>query len=366
MRLEKRWIWRSWAGAAQFIAISLAQAQDAPAPAPDSTLVVAAVTPIAPIQRPAPSVKPELVPFTLAPLELKHYATASTPPPPALGWSAVVHASFFPSYSDTEYREMRINDAVFEAIPRFRPTSLVEQAFDVAMGSLDWTMRSMMRGVRGSTFSETFDPCVDERTLTDSFLSMIDRPVRQEGSMSAFLVNLLKQENRFFYKFQGSYLNPVGAELGFESYSSSQIMHEQINVVIDALQRTLVEQSNAGDLSARFRQEGFEMWRYRGKDYYILAPAITAYVYYRGVDYRFKVDNTKIRVALSPVYEIMDSMNSHDRLLGALGVEISGPIRGIKFIAATGFNNGRAELDFIGVGTDLEIVRKALVAASPE
>jgi hypothetical protein len=288
---------------------------------------------------------------------------ASPSPSPALTWDAIVHSTFVSGVSgEREFREWRAGQIALISQPPAPRSPIFEGGLDLILGAADWSMRSIMHAVRAS-HGPLPDPESHEPSLTDSFLAMVERPARQEGSFNALISNLLHYEWRYFRKFEGSYLNPIEVELGYRDFDSSEVMADQMKVGMDALLKTLVERNHLDDLSARFRQESFEVWRYRGKDLIVLPPAVGALLYYRGLDYKFHVRGLKVRFVMASVSEWMDAGDSDESLTAGLGVEVSTPIRGLKVIAAAGFHDRRPELDFIGLGTDLEIVKKAITAA---
>lgn len=384
MRLGKRWVWRFWVVALSAQA-PLAFSQDTPQrtrATSDPSLVVAAVATVpqdvrkaimsdpvaqASVARavsaiPRPGFESTSFP-SFSPRFLEREASAAPP----LAWISIVHSSFVGiDGGEQEYRNVSMMRIAVMSVPSPHRPNFIERGFDAAMGGLDGSVRSLMRLVRGYPFDGAFDPITDDPSLTDSFLSIVERPARQDGSMGIFLTHLFRLEAKFLQRFQGSYLNPVSVELGYDDYDENDILNEQFKVVFDATVRTLIERSGFESMTRRVNQEGFDVWKYRGKDYYILPPVIAALLYYRGLDYRMKVGKTKMRLQVAPAFEVMDSLSDRDHLIGAVGLEVQSPIKGVKILTFAGLREGRMELDFIGIGTDLEIARKALVIAFSE
>ena len=142
-----------------------------------------------------------------------------------------------------------------------------------------------------------------------------------------------------------------------QTYDISDFWSDQGRVLFDALGQTLIENMNIDRLAARFRQDGFDFWRYSGKDLYVLPPLVGAVLYYRGLDYRLDVRGTRVRVQIAAV---SDFIESRDELIGAFGIEISTPVKGVNLVAVAGMYAGRPSLDFVGIATDLETVRRAI------
>jgi hypothetical protein len=93
-------------------------------------------------------------------------------------------------------------------------------------------------------------------------------------------------------------------------------------------------------------------------DFAVLPPLLAGYVYIRGLEKRFSVSGTSLRVTLEPVSKWIDR---GDDLAAGAAVEWA-PTKSfpVSVIVSAGLYDGNAEVDFIGIGTSLGMARRAL------
>lgn len=173
---------------------------------------------------------------------------------------------------------------------------------------------------------------------------------------SEFLGHLAEREQRFFLRFAGSGLDSPGVEDGTEDVDAKEVTREQGKILWDALRKTYFSKYKFRG-EDRIRDDAFYFNEWRGADFVVLPPLIAGYVYYRGIEKRISVGDTWIRVTLEPLSRWT---RGGDDL--AAGVSLEWGIKGIPvgLIVSAGRYDGKAELDFIGIGTSLGMVRTAL------
>lgn len=181
--------------------------------------------------------------------------------------------------------------------------------------------------------------------------------VPRAGRVTADLArSFVDRETRFFLAFEGSYLNTLPYELGFEDLDYEDFRYEQGKVLLDAVRRAYL-------MKYRFRPEerirddafGFRGWS--GPDFALLPPVMAGYLYLRGLERRFTWLGLQVGVALEPLHRWAGG--ERDLLVGA-GVEVGFPGFPVFFLASAGVIDGEVEMDFVGIGTGLGMVRKAL------
>ncbi len=195
----------------------------------------------------------------------------------------------------------------------------------------------------------------DSESITGRIFDIGLEP-RQGRIFSNFTANFVEREMRFFARFGDSHLYTFGFEDGTAEIDSGDLADEQRKVFWDALKKTYLSkyQFKAED---RIRDDAFFFNEWRGVDFAALPPLIAGYLYYRGVDKRFSVAGTSVRLSVEAGEKWLDG---DDDLLGGAGLEWSLKRFPVGIIVTAGLYDGRAELDFVGIGTSIGMVRKAL------
>jgi hypothetical protein len=179
----------------------------------------------------------------------------------------------------------------------------------------------------------------------------------RRGSIFAdYMTQWVEREQRFFARFDDSYLNTHAFEDGEGEVDQGDLVAEQRKILWDALRRTYLAQYKFKP-EERIRDEAFYFTEWRGIDFAVLPPLIAGYLYYRGIDKKFSISGTWLRVSLEPLERWMGG----DEDLPA-GLSVEWGIKGfpLGIIATAGMYDGSVEFDFVGVGTSAGLVRKAL------
>ncbi len=176
---------------------------------------------------------------------------------------------------------------------------------------------------------------------------------KQGGSLiGEYLHRLAEREQRYFASWEESTVA--------DTQDVDDFLDDQRKLLWDTLRRTY---------SARYRiradetlkEAAFDVDRWRGIDLLVVPPLIVGYAMYRGVDRRFSIAGTRLRVAIEPYSEWRD-----DAVPAGLGLEWAPEGWPVSLIATAGLEGGDFQMDFIGIGTSIGMVRRALTLAQPE
>lgn len=178
------------------------------------------------------------------------------------------------------------------------------------------------------------------------------RPVFTE-----FLDQWAGRERRYLSRFEDSRVSTVGFDAGTEDADPEELEKDQRKILWDALRNTYFSKFRSGP-EDRIRDDAFYFNRWRGVDYALLPPVVTAYLWFRGLERRFSPGGTSLRVILEPVsrWEGTD-----EDLVAGAGLEWA-PTRRfpVSMILSAGLYDGNAEIDFVGIGTSLGMARKSI------
>jgi hypothetical protein len=148
----------------------------------------------------------------------------------------------------------------------------------------------------------------------------------------------------------------VAFEDGTGEIQEVYLRDRQRKLLWDALRRSYLSKYHLEGRQA-IRKEGFGLSEWRGIDYVILPPAAAAYVYYRGFDQRLTAGDVRVNLSVDP---LSDWIGFRRNFVGGLTVEVT--VRGcpVGLVASFGVSEGEFNVDFVGLGTGVDIVRKAL------
>lgn len=185
---------------------------------------------------------------------------------------------------------------------------------------------------------------------------------RQGRIFTEFAGHLLDEEVEFWMDFGESHLNTPAFEEGREELDGDALVQEQGKVLWDAFRKTYFSKYKFRAEKA-VRDDAFRFRGWRGIDYVLLPPLMGGYVYYRGVEKKFSVAGTRLEVNLEPAYKWAD----RDDLVAGLSVMWRPRKRfPVGVIVSAGLYGGDVELDFIGIGTSLQMGRRALYLRQDE
>jgi hypothetical protein len=178
-------------------------------------------------------------------------------------------------------------------------------------------------------------------------------------TFSHFMDFWYEREIRFLKRFDESSLNTYEVEDGTGDIDLSLFLEEQRKILWDAARRTYFGRFR--EVEERARDEAFYVGRWKGLDY-VFAPALLgAMVYYRGFDKKFSLGPARLRVEMEPVRKVWQRWSSGEGdVILALGIEFGVKDFPVRFLASVGVHEGDLELEFVGIGTGLNEVKRML------
>ena len=191
--------------------------------------------------------------------------------------------------------------------------------------------------------------------VTERIFEFQMRP-REGRIFSEFAANWADREQRYFSRFADSGFDTVGVEDGTEAVDTRALLRDQGKVLWDAARKTYLSKYRFRG-EERIRDDAFYFNEWRGIDFAVLPPLVAGYVWYRGLEKRVSLGGTWMRLSVEPVSRWVSGREDM-----IAGVSMEWGIKGfpVGLIVSAGKYDGRAELDFIGIGTSVGMVRKAL------
>lgn len=179
---------------------------------------------------------------------------------------------------------------------------------------------------------------------------------RQGRIVTELVGRWMEREQRFFASFGESYLNTFDFEDGNSEMDLDDLMDEQRKILWDTVRKTYLSKYKF-KAEERIRDDAFYFPEWRGVDFLVLPPLMAAYLYHRGLDKKISMGPTYVQITLEPLSKWLDS---DEDLLAGLSVEWGVKGFPVGVIASAGLYDGAVELDFVGVGTSVGMVRKLL------
>ena len=209
----------------------------------------------------------------------------------------------------------------------------------------------------------TFDALLGIRsntgTITSKILDFHVEPTRAH-LFSVFTENLLKRESRYFAGFGDSYLNTIDVQNGNAQIQSSDLMADQRKVLWDVGKNTYFSKYRIK--VDNIKDEAFYFTDWRGIDFAVLPPLVSAYLYYRGFEKKIAFLDTEAKLTMEP----LQAWIGHQNLLVGAGVEWAPKGWPVKLLVAVGADNGDVNLQFIGIGTSIGTVKQLLFSRQAE
>lgn len=204
--------------------------------------------------------------------------------------------------------------------------------------------------------SGSYDWRMDEPESITSRLLDFQMEARRGRIFTEFLERWVEREHRFFSKFEESYLNTVGFEEGTAEIDGGDLASEQQKILWDVLRRTYFSKYRL-KAEDRIRDDAFYFNEWRGVDFLVLPPLMAGYFYYRGLDKRFSMGGTWLKVSLEPLSKWF---SRREDLVAGVSLEWSVKGWPVGLIVSAGLYEGDVELDFVGIGTSAGMAKRVL------
>jgi hypothetical protein len=196
----------------------------------------------------------------------------------------------------------------------------------------------------------------DQRSMMSQIMD-IEMGPRKQRIWQEFMTQWTQREAKYVSNFGDSRANTAGFEDGRSEADMREFALDQRKVFWDALRRTYLARYKV-HAEEKIREEAWYLDRWSGADFVILPPMLAGYVFYRGLDRRFNVLGTKVTFSVEPVSEWYRA-NKRD-LPAMIAMEWSMKHCPFGVIVSAGLHDGRYGLDFIGIGSSVGAVRRAL------
>lgn len=252
------------------------------------------------------------------------------------------------------------NALILERADFSEPPTLIQSLADEFFAFPDLVLDPVIALLRApSTGSFAASELRSEGLLRKIFEVDIDRNERSR-SFDSFTGNFIRGEMKFFSKFQGSYLNTIEYEEGFDDLSMGALGYEQGRVVFQALKRTFLSRYRISQMSDRLRDDGFNFEQWRSWDFIVLPPALTGYTYMYGFEKKFSVTDVRFRFRMDSLHRFRRFDDDRRDLHSGAALLMETPLQPINILVSFGLYDSELAMDFVGIGTDFEIVRKCL------
>lgn len=192
----------------------------------------------------------------------------------------------------------------------------------------------------------------DQDTITSRVMS-----VEAQGDnrlFAEFMTHLYDREKKFLGGFTGTYLSNPGVEDGTATIDMNDFKAEQKKVMWDVLKKTYFSKYRF-QAEERINDEGFYINKWKGVDYVALPPFLVGYLYYRGLDKSFQIGDFKFRTLIEPAQRLLTG-----DVVGAVMIDIRPQQWPIGVVGSMGLYKGKPEFEFIGIGTTIDAVKKAI------
>jgi hypothetical protein len=201
----------------------------------------------------------------------------------------------------------------------------------------------------------------DRRSIMAQILD-VQIGARQNRIWSEFMTQLTDREMKYLAGFGESRANTAGFEDRTEDADTYELLLDQRKVLWDALRRTYLARYKV-QAEEKIKDDAWYIDRWSGMDFALLPPLMAGYVYYRGLEKRFTIAGTRLSVSIEPLSEWV--VRKHD-LAAAAAFEWKMKDWPLGVIVSVGLYEGRYGLDFVGIGTSIGAVRRAIVMQQGE
>ena len=161
------------------------------------------------------------------------------------------------------------------------------------------------------------------------------------------------REQKYFAKFQDSYLSTVGVEDGQEDINVEGLMADQHKVMFDAMRKFYFGRLGS-KMDDRLRDESLDVGNWEAIDFVVAPTILAGFLYVRGWEKRFTAAGLTWSFQLESIRRILERRTgSHNDLVSAASLEIGFGDFPVKAIVSAGIQDGDFLMDFIGIGTSL-------------
>jgi hypothetical protein len=196
---------------------------------------------------------------------------------------------------------------------------------------------------------------VEQDTITSRVMAY---EVRSDVRLfSEMMTYTYERESKFLSGFNGTYLSNSQIEDGKQEVDLHVFMIEQKKVVWDILKKTYFAKYRF-QAEERLHDDAFYLNNWHGIDFVALPPFMAGYLYYRGLDKNFNIGDLNVHALVEPGSRILSG-----NVIGAVMLDIRPKQWPIGVVGSMGLYNGSPKFEFIGIGTSIDAVKKAIALA---
>ena len=226
-----------------------------------------------------------------------------------------------------------------------KPYGIAEDIGDLLLAPADIALDIILKGL------SCIGGSIDQDTITARVMNTEVRDVRL---FSEFIRHFNEREQKFFAGMSGSYLSNPNIEDGNAEIDNNAFMVEQRKVMWDVVKKTYFAKYRF-HAEERLHDDAFYLNKWQGIDFVALPPFLAGYLYYRGLDKHFDLGDIRVRTLVEPVQRLMTG-----DVIGAVMIDIRPKRWPIGIVGSMGFYDGKPDFEFIGIGSTIDAVKKAI------
>lgn len=229
-----------------------------------------------------------------------------------------------------------------------KPYGIVGDIGDLLLMPADFAFDAVLSGLH-------FIGSVEQDTIISKVMNV---EVHSEVHLfPELMTHFIDREQRFLGGFSGTYLSTPQLEDGNATVDMHDFMAEQQKVIWDVLKKTYFAKYRF-QAEERLREDAFYVNKWQGFDFIALPPFIAGYLYYRGLDRHYDIGNdVSVHILIEPGHRLLVG-----DVIGAAMVDIRPKNFPIGIVASMGLY-GHPAFEFIGIGTSIDAVKKAIALA---
>lgn len=297
-------------------------------------------------------------------------------------WAVWILPAALPLFAENEisldptrsYRAIKIEESkknavrVYDPIPPIppRPTLMMDSLFE-EFYSVMW---APIQGLQDLVTPDEPDYLasrdeLSKKTMFERILRIDIEYLHDPYNTNRVIEALLKIEDVFFRRFPGTYLNPLSFEEGLEDIEYDFFWYEQRKKLLNIMGGVFGEKFVIRRHPDRtLKQEGYDTTQWQRYDYAVMPTMLGVHAYLSGVERPISLFGLQGRIFAEPIYRLL---GDHDGVesVAAAGLQIR-LAAWVSLLGSVGWREGEFGVDFVGIATDPDILRKMLRLADPE
>ncbi|HEX7896205.1 MAG TPA: hypothetical protein VF950_00395 [Planctomycetota bacterium] len=172
------------------------------------------------------------------------------------------------------------------------------------------------------------------------------------STFNDFFTRLIAKEQSYFAKLEETTV--------IDSEDPDELIEDQRKLIWDVLRRTYQARYRLR-ASETLQEDAFDIQGWRGIDLLIVPPLLAGYAMYHGIDRKMSFLGTRMQLSIERFSKWKD-----DDVPAGVGIEWGPEGWPVMLIVTAGLEDGKFGGDFIGIGTSIGMVRRALALQEVE